>query len=317
MLGCFRYVAVAPRTILYTEAMLFSFWRRIAIAAPVALSALSTSPSIAATLDKAKLEAYIRYAEGYTPVVKMTIGDPLESEFQGFSRVVVHLTLGPQNLDKIYFVTPDGQKVVNGTLWDMKSSPFADTISHLPPDGPAFGPSDAKVKVVVFSDFQCPYCREFAKTLREKVPAAYGKDVRVVFENFPIPSIHKWAVAGAEAGACVASADGKAFWPYHDWIFEHQGEINLENIKDKSVEYAKVHNFDAAKLAGCIESHATAASVKKEMEAGQALGVQQTPSFFINGRLVGGALKWENLQAIIQLELNRPAEVPGPIAPKS
>lgn len=292
------------------------FTRSLSIAGCLLLFAGAALPAGPA-VDKAKLEAYIRYSEGYTPAVKMTVEDPADSEFKGFSRVVVHLTLGEQNVDKVYFLTGDGQKVINGTLWDFKASPFADVLAHLPKDGPAFGPAEAKVTLVVFSDFQCPYCREFAKTLREKVPAKYGGQVRVVFEHFPIPAIHKWALAGAEAGACVAAMNKDAFWPYHDWLFEHQGEINPENLKVKSVGYAKAHGLEEARLSNCIDMHGAAAEVKKEMEAGQALGVQQTPSFFVNGRLVAGALPWDNLQAVIQLELNRPAEVPGPIAPKS
>ena len=297
--------------------------RRIAAAfSTAALPAFLVTLSIplwaaaSAPLDKSKLEAFIRYAEGYTPMVKMTIDDPIESEFKGFSRVVVHLVLGPQNIDKVYFVTADGERVVNGALWNFDASPFLDNLTHLPPDGPAFGPADAKVQLVVFSDFECPYCREFAKTLRDKLPAKYGKDVRVIFQNFPIPSIHKWAVAGAEAGACVASLNSSAFWPFHDWLFEHQGEMNSENLKSKVLEYAKANHLDNARLAACLDTHATAAAVKEDMQAGQALSVQQTPSFFINGRLVSGALPWDTLQAVIQLELDRPAQVPGPIAAK-
>lgn len=249
-------------------------------------------------------------------MVKMTIDDPVPSDFKSFSRVVVHLTLGPQIIDKVYFVTSDGQQFVNGTLWDMKASPFIDNLTHLPHDGPAFGPAGAKVTLVVFSDFQCPYCREFAKTIREKLPAKFGSDVRVVFENFPIASIHKWADAGAEAGACVASLNSEAFWPFHDWIFEHQGEVNPANVKEKVLEFGKTHNLDAARLSTCMDSHATAATVKKDIAAGEALGVQQTPTLFLNGRLISGALPWDSLQAVIQLELNRPAQVPGPIAPR-
>ena len=290
---------------------------RCVAAALIWLAAGSVFPLQAAPnppFDKSKLEAFIRYAEGYTPMVKMTIEDPTGSEFQGFSRVVVHLVLGPQNIDKVYFVTDDGERVVNGTLWSFKSSPFIDNLTHLPADGPAFGPASAKVQLVVFSDFECPYCREFAKTLRDKLPPKYGKDVRVVFQNFPIASIHKWALAGAEAGACVASLDSTAFWPFHDWIFEHQGELNSENLEAKVLEYAKAHSFDNERLKTCMNTHAKASSVKKDEQTGQSLGVQQTPSFFINGRLVSGAIPWESLQAVIQLELNRPPQVPGPIA---
>jgi protein-disulfide isomerase len=289
--------------------------RLILIAAILGFSSFARAAGTAepetATLDKTRLESFIRYTEGYTPVVKMTIDDPTPSAFKGLSRVVVHLTLGPQEIDKVYFVTPEGQ-FMSGTLWSLNESPWLDTLLHLPTDGPSFGPANAKLTLVVFSDFQCPYCRAFAKTMREDLPKKYGNDVKVVFEDFPIASIHKWAIAGAEASHCVGDGNPKTFWAFHDWIFDHQGEITEANVREKTLEFAKTQSLDAAKVSACLDSHATAEEVKKGLKAGTGLGIQQTPTFFINGRMVSGALPWNNLDAIVQLELNRPGQIPGP-----
>src|SRR5581483_4171165 len=126
-------------------------------------SAFSANGNSAPKLDKPKLESYLRYAEGYAANVQFAIDDPAPSPFQGYFRVMVHLSKGSQKLDRIYYVTPDGQRFINGNVWDLGDSPFLDTLEHLPTNGPSFGPSNAKVTIVIFGDFECPYCREFAK----------------------------------------------------------------------------------------------------------------------------------------------------------
>ena len=269
-------------------------------------------------IDKAKVEAFIRYTEGYTPLVKIAVDDPTPSDFAGFSRVVVHLSMGEeQRIEKVYFASSDGKQFVNGTLWNLQESPYLDTLLHLPTDGPSFGPASAKVTMVVFSDFQCPYCREFARTMRNELPKKYPNDVRVIFKDFPITAIHKWAFAAAEASHCIGDGNPGAFWAFHDWIFEHQGEVSEANLREKTTAFAATQKLDASQVGACLDSHTKAAEVKESLKAGEGLGIQQTPTFFLNGRMIGGALPWKNLDPVLQLELNRPKEVPGPTAVKS
>jgi protein-disulfide isomerase len=268
-------------------------------------------------IDKAKLEAFIRYTEGYTPLVQIAVDDPTPSAFASFFRVVVHLSMGKeQRIEKVYFVSADGRQFVNGTLWDLNESPYLDTLLHLPTNGPSLGPANAKVTMVVFSDFQCPYCREFARTMRNELPKKYPNDVRVIFKDFPIESIHKWAFAAAEASHCIGDNNPAAFWAFHDWIFEHQGEITEANVREKAVAFAATQGLNASQVSACMDNHAKADEVRASAKAGEGLGIQQTPTFFLNGRLIGGALPWKNLDPIIQLELNRPQEVPGPSSVK-
>ena len=262
-----------------------------------------------AKFDKARFEAYVRYAEGYTPNVKVQSDAPTPSDFPGYARVVVHASLGERKMEKTYYVSPDGQRVINGTVWNVMRSPFADILQHLPMNGPAFGASHPSVTVVVFTDLQCPYCRQLARTVRDNLPKKYPNDVRVVFADFPLDTIHKWARAAAEAAHCLGDKNPEAFWAFHDWIFEHQGEITVANVKDKILAYTKEKNLDSAKIGACIDSHSTAAEVEKNAEAGRLLQVQQTPTLFVNGRMLGGAVSWETLEAVIKLELDRPKDI--------
>jgi protein-disulfide isomerase len=143
-------------------------------------------------------------------------------------------------------------------------------------------------------------------------------------KNFPIAAIHPWARAAAEAGACMADAGTGAFWAYHDWVFEHQNEVNaqFQKDKDKFLAYlrdmaaglAETQKVDVAKVKSCIDTHASAEEVNKDIAEGDSLKVASTPTLFINGRPIPGAIAWNQLDMLIQLELNRPKDIAGPVA---
>jgi protein-disulfide isomerase len=263
-------------------------------------------------LDKPKLEAYLRYTEGYFSGVKIAIDDPVASALPGYFRVLVHVSSGTDKLERQYYVTSDGQHVISGAFFDLNESPFKDTLARLPTDGYSFGPAKAPVTIVVFSDFQCPFCQSFAKTLRQEMAPKYPQQVRVIYKDFPLESIHNWARAAAEAARCIGAQKPEAFWAFHDWIFENQKEVNAANLREKTLALARQQKLDEAKVGACIDSHATASEVERSIQTAKGLMVEQTPTVFINGRIEPGALPWRNLDAIIQLELNRPKQVAGP-----
>lgn len=284
----------------------------------MALAPLRAADARAATLpslDKTRFGAYVRYAEGLTEAVAIVVDDPTPSANPAYSRVVVHLTAGKLNLgDKLYYVTPDGQTFVNGSVWKLDQSPFEDIFSLLPANGPSFGSTDPKVKVVVFSDFQCPFCKGLADNLRQNLPKTFGNDVQVQFADYPLETKHPWAVAAAEASHCIGDHNVDAFWKFHDWMFAHQTEIAPEgtDLKAKILDFVKTSGFDSAAITACMESHATAPEVKASEARGNLVGVQQTPTLFVDGRKVEGALPWPNLQALLKFELDRPKNIPIP-----
>ncbi|MDQ2843159.1 MAG: DsbA family protein [Acidobacteriota bacterium] len=273
-------------------------------------SAADLNPAKLPPLDKSKLERYLRYAEGFSPTVKFVIDDPAPTPLTGYYRLLVHLSMGEAKQEKIYYLTADGKHVLGGPLWDLNDNPFLETLGKLPVGGPSFGPSDAKFTLIVFSDFQCPYCREFARTLRDNLPQKYPKEVRVVFKDFPIDSLHPWARAAAEAGHCVGDGNQAAFWAFHDWIFQHQGEISSNNLREKVLGFAKEQSLDPSKVASCMDSHATKGEVEQNVQEGRELGIQQTPTFYLDGRTVPGAVPWTALNSLIEMEVNRPTSIP-------
>jgi protein-disulfide isomerase len=281
---------------------------------PITLLTLAASAAFGATapnIDKARLIEYVKYAEAFTDAVSVTVDDPTATASPDFYSVMVHMRAGTVRVDdKRYYVTADGQHFVNGELWQMGESPFASTLRLLP-SGPVRGPADARVSIVVFSDFQCPFCQRLANTLRENVAKTFPKEVRVTFADFPLETKHPWARAGAEAGHCIGDGNADAFWTFHDWIFDHQAEIdpNGKNLKEKIMGFAKEKKWDADKIAACMDNHATAKEVSDNEDRAYLVGVHQTPTLFVDGRKVEGALPWTNLQKLIQYEVNRPKDI--------
>jgi len=163
--------------------------------------------------------------------------------------------------------------------------------------GPSRGPATAKVTIVEFSDFQCPFCSRAKETVDE-VMEAYGDKIRLVFRNFPL-GFHDKAAGAAKAGLCAA--DQGQFWPMHDRMFSHQDKLGTEELKAG----AKALGLDTARFDRCLDSDEKAAALAKDKADGEAAGVSGTPAFFVNGRLLSGAQPVEAFRQIIDAELAR------------
>ena len=162
-------------------------------------------------------------------------------------------------------------------------------------DGPSRGPKDAKVTIVEFSDFECPYCRD-GRDIMEKVVGKYGDKVRLVFRNFPL-SAHRQARKAAEAGLC-AEAQGK-FWPLHDTMFAHADQLSIAELKAAAGKLG----VEQARFDKCLDNAETAAQVEKDLADGEKAGINGTPAFFINGRMLSGVRKVDEFSQVIDEEL--------------
>jgi len=162
-------------------------------------------------------------------------------------------------------------------------------------DGPAKGPATAKVTIIEFSDFQCPFCSRGKKVVDEIVQK-YGDKVRIVFRDFPL-DFHDKAQKAAEAGHC-AGDQGK-FWQMHDWMFDNQDKLDIEGLKNG----AKGLGIDSAKFDQCLTSGQHESEVKRHMHDGQKVGVRGTPAFFVNGVMLSGAQPFEKFKTEIDRAL--------------
>jgi protein-disulfide isomerase len=164
-------------------------------------------------------------------------------------------------------------------------------------DSPAQGSASAPIELVEFSDFQCPFCYRAHPTVKQ-VLSTYGSKIRFVYRNYPLPN-HPNARPAAEAAQC-ANEQGQ-FWPYHDRLFADQSKLGNDDLKAS----AAALGMDAAKFNACFESHKYAPRVEADLQAGNEAGVNGTPAFFINGRLLSGAQPFDEFKKVIDEELAR------------
>jgi protein-disulfide isomerase len=164
--------------------------------------------------------------------------------------------------------------------------------------GPSKGPENAAVTIIEFSDFECPYCGQFEPELK-RIREAYPTQVRLVYRHLPIPSLHPQAQKAAEAAIC-AEKQGK-FWEMHDTLFSEQNALDVPALKEK----ANRLGLDTTKFDECLDKGEAIEALNVDLRDAQRLGLESTPSSFINGRLVNGAVGYDELTAIVNDEIKK------------
>lgn len=164
-------------------------------------------------------------------------------------------------------------------------------------NAPFTGAADAKVTIVEFSDFQCPFCSKGADVMNE-LKKKYGNKIKIAFKNYPLP-FHTHAKDAAHAGLCVNEQSPESFWKLHDLMFADQTKLSKEDLKASVKKIGvKADLYDQ-----CMASGKFMAAIEADMEQGKDLGVQSTPTFFVNGQLINGAHPVEVFSEIIDQEL--------------
>jgi protein-disulfide isomerase len=257
--------------------------------------------------NKSELEPYLRHLFVWGPQIKVQVSDPKPAaNLPGFDQITVRASAGQASQEEIFYVSKDGQRILKAAVFDVQQNPFKPELDKLKTEfQPSFGTPGAPVVIVVFTDFECPFCKLEAKMLRDNLISAFPKQVRVYFKDYPLSTIHPWAKIASITGRCVFRQKPAAFWDYHDWVYEHQSEINAQNFKSKVMEFAKAKEkeIDTLQLSRCMDARATEAEVDKNIAEGKALQVNSTPTMFVNGRRLVGQVEWPNLRQIIENEI--------------
>jgi protein-disulfide isomerase len=223
-----------------------------------------------------------------------------------YERLLVE-TVEPTRLrDITVFLSPD-RRFVSHDVTDLhggstvSSSTATAALANVPSDSPVLGRADAKITLVEFSDFECPYCRNAAKIVESVVDG--DPNIRLVFRHLPL-AMHPWALYASRASVC---AGGDRFWKLHDFYFENQKLITPQNVAEKTTELlTRLPGFDAAAFESCISSVASLDTVRRDVRAAAKLNVLGTPSVFVDGKSVRVANSADEVRSQIESIVGRP-----------
>ena len=263
----------------------------------------SASPAPVLLPSQGEIDLALKRTFGYDPGLSWTIYDIKPATIPGLVDVLVSMNKQPP----IHvYVSPDTPYAIVGDMIPFGPDPFAPAREKLKSaDGPAKGAASPAIDIVEFSDLECPHCKKAAPIL-DKLVMDFPQ-VRLRFEQFPLPaSMHPWALKAAEYADCAGRQSKDGFWKYVDAIFENQGSIAAATADDNLKQYATAAGLDAAKVSACAANPDTETRIKKSMQLGQSLDVNQTPTVFINGRRVLGIgdIPYEQLKSLVQFEID-------------
>lgn len=296
--------------------------------APSSLAAKATelSPAQAAQLNR-KIEVMIRSELSVPPQYNVTIGARQKSDMAGFDTVPVTFSLPGQagrGQTVEFLLSKDGNTLARLSKWDLSTDPAA----ALPTMGrPVRGDAAAKVTIVNFDDLECPYCARMHAEFFPEALERYKGLVKFVYIDYPLTEIHPWAMHAAVNANCLAAESDAAYWNYVDYLHTHGQDVSgpdndvakADGMLDKlALQQGALEHVDAAKLQACVTKQDTA-KVMAEIKAGDRVGVQATPTFFVNGERWAGQLDEPELWAMIDRALKAegiaPPEAPGAETP--
>jgi protein-disulfide isomerase len=232
----------------------------------------------------------------------------LKTPVEGLSKVIIFIgdkagKEKPQVLS--FFVLPDGKHLITGDqIMEFGSNPFAEFRQQMQQkaDGPYRGAASKDLELVEFADFQCPHCKE-AQANMEKLVNDFPK-ARIVFQNWPIASIHPESVNAAQYGLCVSKLGGStAFFQFVSAVFEGQDGLATPDGATLTLNAAVTKaGLEPAKVSACAADPAVKAQVEASIKLGADVGVTQVPTLVVNGREVPANISYDVLKKIVEYQ---------------
>jgi protein-disulfide isomerase len=243
-----------------------------------------------------RIERQVRASFNVPSSVQITVGTrSSDSEFPSYDKVAVTFSQGERKQTQEFLLSKDGKTLVRITKLDISKDPYAAVMSKIDLAGrPVRGNKDAKVTIVNYDDFQCPYCARMHQALMQDVLKKYGDRVKIVYKDFPLPELHPWATRAAIDANCLAQQSPDAYWSFADYAHSNQAQITgqgrpvpeqLQTTDRAAIEAAQKYNIDLALLSSCLKAQSDKAVTQSVMEA-RELGVDGTPTLFVNGEKV-------------------------------
>lgn len=275
-----------------------------------------------------RVERQVRAYYNVPAGVQITLGKREPSEFPNYDKVVLTFTEGARKQTHEFLLSKDNKSLVRFTKLDLTKDPYADLMKKIDVSGrPVRGNKDAKVTIVNYDDFECPFCARMHETMFPGVFDQYKDKVRVIYKDYPLVEIHPWAMHAAVDANCLASQNDQAYWDFADYVHAHRNEINgdqkttlaqqFTNLDQVAQQQGQKYKLDEPKLQACVKAQNSDA-VRASMREADQLGVNATPTLFINGQKLDGAVPPPELRATIDRALQdagvQPPPQPAPAA---
>lgn len=227
----------------------------------------------------------VREAASLPPTAKITVGTFTKTPLKGFLRSTVTVELGTKSEKGDLFIAQDRKVGVLGLLLPFRRDFVEQLIdTH---DQPSLGAAHARVTIVEYADLECPGCALLQKFLETEFLPKYKSQVRMVFKEFPL-SFHTWSMTAALANECAYQIAPTTFFGFRSMIFENQTTISAANVRDRLLTLGENAGLDRVRLTSCLDSKASSGRVETSHLEAETLGINGTPSFSINGRVVWG-----------------------------
>jgi protein-disulfide isomerase len=280
-------------------------------------SGSTAGQALSASLSR-KIEIMIRSELGVPPQYNIAIGPREKSDVAGYDKIGVTFSLPAepsrsQTLD--FLLSSDGNTLARLSKWDIASDPM----TAVPIAGrPVRGNSSAKVTIVNFDDLECPYCARLHTEFFPDAMNRYKGMVKFIYIDYPLTSIHPWAMHAAVNANCLADQSGTAYWNYVDYLHTNGAEVSgsgndpakaATRLDQLATQEGARDHLDAAKLQACVAKQ-DESQIRAEMKAGDKLGVDATPTFFVNGERWSGMLDEPQLWIMIDRALREQGITP-------
>jgi protein-disulfide isomerase len=267
-----------------------------------------------------KIELQIRNRfSSLPPSVTFKVGDRRPSDIAGWDAVTVTLISPRGNQPIELLISKDNKQMAHMERFNLDKVPG----SNIQVEGrPVRGNPSAKVSVISFDDFQCPYCSVMHQKLFPTLLKEYGDRVKFIYKDYPLESIHPWAIHAAVNANCLAAQNSDTYWDYADFIHANQQTITknekgdrrpqveqFNRLDDAARKTAEQKKLDVNKLNACIQKQDDTA-VRASMKEGQSLDIDGTPTLFINGERIGGDTDIDNIRTILDRALVAAGEQP-------
>jgi protein-disulfide isomerase len=227
----------------------------------------------------------VRDAAKLPAKAEVTVGPFSKTGFSDFLKSTLTVRVGTKVENGELYMTRDHHTGILGLVLPFRR----DYVEHLidARNQPSVGPASAPVTIVEYADLECPMCAYFQKFLESELLPHYAGKIRIVFKEFPL-AFHPWSTTAAVANECAYQIDPSKFLNYRTLIFANQGTISATNPREELLSLGEQAGLNKITLSQCLDAKASLGRIEAARAEAQTLGVNQTPTFFVNGRIVVG-----------------------------